>query len=237
MTMTEQRRGLLPARRPGRFTFMVAVLLAYVLVAPVTPAGTVANRVVNLAMVLTLLGIIRLSWPGHPVQAIAAALGLGALLPTLGLWSDASIAGLASHIASILFILTAIGAILRQVMAAEEVTLDIVIGAASVYLLIGLLWGGFYVLLDFTAPGSFRYPTDFHPEGPMRLLPLMKDTILLYYSFETLTTIGFGDITPASPPARFLSVCEALVGQLYLAVLVARFVGLQVSHHSSRGKS
>lgn len=232
--MTTTRARLLAARRPGRFTFMVLVLLAYVLIAPFTPAGTLGNRLISLVMVLTLLAMIRQSWPRHPVQAVAAALGLAALLPTFGLWSDTNVAGGASHIASILFILTAMGAILSQVMAAEEVTLDIVIGAASVYLLIGLLWGGLYVLLDFFFPGSFHYPSDFHPEGPRRLMPLMKDTILLYYSFETLTTIGFGDITPASPPARFLSVAEALVGQLYLAVLVARFVGLQVSHHPTR---
>jgi Ion channel len=124
-------------------------------------------------------------------------------------------------------------AVLSQVLTTEYVTLDTVVGAASVYVLIGLLWATIYALLEFWWPGSFNFPATFQPAAPTALVPLMKDTIILYYSFETLTTVAYGDITPATPPARFFSVAEAMVGQLYLAVLVARFVGLQVTHYAS----
>jgi hypothetical protein len=221
--------------RPGRYTALVFVLMAYVLVTPFTSVGSLSNRLVNLGVVGALLVIVRLSWPSHRVTALAGTLALAALLPTLGVWPDASIPGIASHLASMTFTILVISAVLSQVLTTEYVTLDTVIGAASVYVLIGLLWGALYALLEFWLPGSFNFQAAFQTAAPTTLVPLMKDTAILYYSFETLTTIGYGDITPANPPARFFSVTEALVGQLYLAVLVARFVGMQVSH-GTRGR-
>jgi hypothetical protein len=229
---TVQRRGFILSARPGRYTLMVIILMTYVLVAPFTGVGTLSNRALNLFVILALVGVVRASWPGREMTVLAALLALIALFPTFGVWPDASTPGVASHAASLMFILLVITAVLSQVLTTEYVTLDTVVGAASVYLLIGLMWGTIYALLEFWWPGSFKFPSTFQPAAPTTLIPLMKDTIILYYSFETLTTVAYGDILPATPPARFFSVAEALTGQLYLAVLVARFVGLQVTHHS-----
>jgi len=227
------RRGFLTSARPGRYTAMVIILLAYVLITPFTGVGTFSNRLVNLLVLLALLTVVRTVWSSRHVTVLTALLALVALLPTFGVWPDASTPGIASHTASLLFTTLVIGAILSQVLTTEYVTLDTVIGAASVYVLIALLWGAIYALLEFWSPGSFNFPPTFQAAAPTTLVPLMKDTVILYYSFETLTTLGYGDITPATPPARFFSVAEALVGQLYLAILVARFVGLQITHHTS----
>ncbi len=54
-----------------------------------------------------------------------------------------------------------------------------------------------------------------------------------YFSFETLTTLGYGDIVPRSPAARMLATIEAVMGQIYLTVLIARLVGLHIAHASS----
>lgn len=230
---TQQRRGFLMSARPGRYTLMVIMLMAYVLIAPFTGVGTISNRMLNLVVIFALLAVVRTSWPSGRMTGVAALLALVALLPTFGIWPDASTPGIASHTASLLFTTLVIVAILSQVLTTEYVTLDTVVGAASVYVLIGLLWATIYALLEFWWPGSFNFPATFQPAAPTALVPLMKDTIILYYSFETLTTVAYGDITPATPPARFFSVAEAMVGQLYLAVLVARFVGLQVTHYAS----
>lgn len=226
--------GFLVSARPGHFTVIVMALLGYVFVAPFARPGTTASWALNVGVIGVLLAAVRRSWPGHPIQALAALLAVATLLPTFGIGTTVSTEAVASHLAAILLNLIVITAILTEVLRTEYVTLDTVVGAASVYLLIGLLWGALYALLELWSPGALRYPPNFQPTGPAPLLPLMRDTIILYYSFETLTTIGYGDVTPATPPARFFSVCEALVGQLYLAVLVARFVGLQVTHHTSR---
>jgi voltage-gated potassium channel len=228
------RRGFLISARPGRYTAMVIMLLAYVLIAPFTGVGTLSNRLLNLFVLAGLLIVVRSAWPSRQMTMVAGLLAFIALLPIFGLWEDASIPGIASHTASLLFTTLVIAAILSQVLTTDYVTLDTVIGAAAVYVLIALLWGTIYALLEFWSPGSFRFPHSFQPVGPTTLVPLMKDTIVLYYSFETLTTLGYGDVIPTTPPARFFSVAEALVGQLYLAILVARFVGMQVSHHAEK---
>ncbi len=91
-------------------------------------------------------------------------------------------------------------------------------GAIAVYLLFGVLWAHAYHIVAILQPGSFRGPAD-----ELANLPGWA-----YYSYVTLTTVGYGDITPASQVARTLSVGEALAGQLYLAVLIARLVAMEI---------
>jgi hypothetical protein len=92
-------------------------------------------------------------------------------------------------------------------------------GAVAVYLLMGLLWAHAYVIFNRDHPNSFVINENTPP------------TVAgwTYFSFVTLTTVGYGDITPKAPVARMLAVGEALAGQMYLAVMLARLVALQVS--------
>jgi hypothetical protein len=85
------------------------------------------------------------------------------------------------------------------------------------YLLLGLVWGVIYATIEMHAPGSFA--------GTLRLDERLSDWV--YYSFVTLTTVGYGDITPLSMAARAVAMLEALVGQLYPAIIIARLVSLQ----------
>jgi len=91
-------------------------------------------------------------------------------------------------------------------------------GAIAVYLLFGVLWAHAYHIASLLNAGSFR--------GPAEELSNVGGWV--YYSFVTLTTVGYGDITPVSQVARTLSVGEALTGQLYLAVLIARLVAMEI---------
>jgi hypothetical protein len=98
-------------------------------------------------------------------------------------------------------------------------------GAIVVYLLLGGLWALLYQLVALTIPQAFRLPEGMAGGDPDALQRLMT-----YYSFITLTTTGYGDITPVHPVARTLSMLEALVGQLYPAITLARLVSLAVMH-------
>jgi voltage-gated potassium channel Kch len=92
-------------------------------------------------------------------------------------------------------------------------------------MLIGYTWTFVYALLDATQPGAFRPLDQPSPTGlNERVLELR------YLSFMTLTTVGYGDVVPRSPTARTLCMLEALMGQIYLTVLVARLVGLHIVH-------
>ena len=121
--------------------------------------------------------------------------------------------------AAALFFLVLSWLIIARVFRSGGITIYRIYGAIAVYLLLGILWGEFYILVYLLRPGSFY----FDPATQFGEPPISE---LLYFSFTTLTTVGFGDIVPVHPVARSLATLEALVGQLYPAVLLARLVTL-----------
>jgi len=116
--------------------------------------------------------------------------------------------------------------IIRNVLRAEVITWDRIQGAVCAYLLIGVAWGVLYGWVGLRDPQAFSgaIEVDAQSGEPM-----------VYFSFVTLTTLGYGDITPVSQTARTLAWLEAAFGQIYLVVLVAHLVSRQ-SIRSSRGK-
>ena len=122
-----------------------------------------------------------------------------------------------------------LAALMVQVFGESQVTGHRIRGAIAVYLIFGLMWALLYQILALTLPGAFNLPPDVtsaDPEGLQRALS--------YFSFITLTTLGYGDITPVLPAARTLSMLEALVGQLYPAITLARLVSLAVMHQEEK---
>lgn len=114
--------------------------------------------------------------------------------------------------------------ILSHIFREKEVSADLIMGAICVYFFIGLMWALVFAVLESFQPGSFAIG-----EG------LTADIVnFVYYSFVTQTTLGYGDITPLTAPARSLSLLEAVIGQLYLAVLIARLVGIHIAQSSHR---
>jgi hypothetical protein len=114
--------------------------------------------------------------------------------------------------------------LLAYIRRAKEITADLLMGAASTYFLVGLFWAFVFFFIETFSPGSFRL------EGSGADM----ESQLIYYSFVTLTTVGYGDITAASMIARSYSVLETVTGQLYLTVLVAGLVGLHISQSTER---
>ena len=119
--------------------------------------------------------------------------------------------------------------VLIRIMRTRQVTTDTIFGAFCVYFFMAIIWSQIYVLMESLSPASFA----FHHQPELSGTPgQIIGTIglnFLYYSFVTLTTLGYGDITPISLHAKSFAAFEAVAGQLYLAVLVARLVGLHIS--------
>jgi voltage-gated potassium channel len=113
--------------------------------------------------------------------------------------------------------------ILSRVLKDKRVTSDTLFGSICVYILIGLTWSFFYVLTVTTSQDSFYI----NPANNYDNIINWND--LTYYSFVTLTTLGYGDITPVTPIARSLAYLEAILGQIYLTIIIARLVGLYIS--------
>ena len=106
--------------------------------------------------------------------------------------------------------------VLAQTFRAGPVNFHRIQGAVAAYLLLGLAWALAYELVSLLAAGAFSFAGSGGPERPD----------FVYFSFVTLTTVGYGDVTPVHPVARSLAVAEALTGQLYPAILLARLVSL-----------
>ena len=125
---------------------------------------------------------------------------------------------------SVLFLLFTIAVILRTLVTQPSVTGDSIAGAFCGYALIGAAFAEVYCLLETLVPGSFHAA-----EAPANWSenPAMRWYLLEYFSFTTMTTLGFGDVLPTSPLSRCLTVWEAICGQFYLAVLVAGLVNLR----------
>ena len=117
-------------------------------------------------------------------------------------------------------------AVFADVIRSQRVTGDTIFGAVAVYLLFGVIMAMMFHFLNNVSPGSVIASVG---EATSILERYDQFGELLYFSFVTLTSVGYGDLTPISPPARSLAMLEGIVGQLYLAILIARLVGIHIA--------
>ena len=111
--------------------------------------------------------------------------------------------------------------------------MNTIAASLCIYFLIAIVWAEFYSIMEIANPGSFIVTS-----GDTQDVPLQVGgegtAMALYYSLVTLTTLGYGDIVPKTAPARMFAAMEAVTGQMYLAVLVARLVGMHIVHSRHR---
>lgn len=140
---------------------------------------------------------------------------------------------LANVVIGLVFLVFAALVILGRVFAAGPVTRHRVEGAVAVYLLVGLIFGGAYAFIAMTVPDAFALDMSrVAITGWSRETYDQVTSTFTYFSFVTLTTVGYGDVTPLNEVAKQLAVLEGLIGQLYPAILLARLVSLQVTTRS-----
>jgi hypothetical protein len=111
--------------------------------------------------------------------------------------------------------------LVKKLLSYQVVTADLIYCAISTYFLIGVMWSGIYMVLEGICPGSFS--------------GISEAGDLLYFSFVTLTTVGFGDISPQTIISKRLVIFEAATGCIYLAVIIAMIVGRYMSMEAEQG--
>ncbi len=119
------------------------------------------------------------------------------------------------------FYLWAIWLAMKQVLFSGTIDINKIVGAICIYLLMGLIWAMMYLFLAQAIPGAFN--------GIEQVVWYHNFADVAYYSFVTLTTLGYGDISPVAPVARFLVYMEAVVGVFYMAILVASLIGVSIN--------
>ena len=126
-------------------------------------------------------------------------------------------------VCALLLLAFVIGHLLHFVLSAPVVTVEVLSASIAAYLMLGLTWTVAYWLVDQVTPGgAFSFNTE-------RGVHSIDGFTGFYFSFITLSTVGYGDITPVSRAARWLAAMEAMIGLLYVAVLIARLVSLYSS--------
>ena len=126
----------------------------------------------------------------------------------------------------VIYLFFSIVVLAKFISGSESVGREVIYAAIIIYLLISMVWGYFYMTLEYFVPGSFALPFDMDQSE--------KFIWLMYFSYVTVTTLGYGDITPLNAKASALASTEALIGQIYLVVIVAWLVGMHVSQRSKR---
>jgi len=221
MRTQRQNNGITANTPRGRFSYLFfAQVLLLILFPYVETPGlpTVLFRLLGVSAFLSCVYALS-EKHAHWITALALAIPAGILNAIYAFRPSAGLA-VPTLICTLLFLIFTLAFLLRAVIKAEKVTHDTIYGAISVYLMMAIVWGAAYMLLETTQPTAFSMDIARHGNRGMD----WSDCV--FYSFVTLTTIGYGDIVPITAQARSLSILEAVSGTLYVAVLIARFVGV-----------
>jgi hypothetical protein len=209
-----------------RFLILMVLMMALLILGPILEQFVTIRKLIDvfltaiaLAMLYTITSKKRVFYFGWSL----------AIIMLLSLWLKYFVSydlfATVSMVAGAFFTVLVTSQTVQFIARSKTVTREVVYAAMLVYFLLAQLWALVYTFLDLIDPASFSLPGG---QGDFLLFE--------YYSFVTLTTLGFGDITPLTKVAKAFSVLEAVVGQLYLVVVVAGFVGMLVARGSKNTK-
>ncbi len=213
----------------NNFSYLLVALLLTLLGIPLAHDLDLASAPLIRSLMFSLLlvvGVWSLRGGGRYFTAGMAFVVAGVLLSVLAVNIESGFLFFGSSAAIFGFLLIAIAFTLKQVAFGTEISFNRLVGAVCVYLLLGTLWAVAYSLVDAVSPGSF---TGFTPQ-----VGHGWDSEWLYFSFVTMTTLGYGDISPVSAIARALAYLQAVFGQFYVAILVAGLVSAYIGSRRSK---
>lgn len=209
--------------RPFRFAFL---LLSLLLLAAASgfAEGRSGETIFNLAASLVLLAGLVSMYHRRSLLLVGVALLIPALATRWAFfWLGSPELSPISIVFSLLFTAFNAGALFFFIQGRGTPSNDTIYGGICVYVLIGYCFGAVFALVETLHPGAFRF-SDGTPSTAAIL-----EMQMAYFSFVTLSTLGYGDITPLSPYAKSLAMIEAVIGPMFVAVFLARLVGVRTS--------
>lgn len=207
-----------------RFQLLLLVLLSLYAVVPFFERRLLTDLVSTAVLIFAVSSVSE----KRRLLLIFSVLAISAIATTwYAYWFPGYSIAVAANLLDGLFLILVVGAILAHVFRSRRITRETIAGAICAYLLIGAMWADVFSIIENVAPGSFA-DSSIEADAASAPEPIREQSDrFTYFSFVTLTTLGFGDITPVTRPAKNLAALEAIFGQLYLAVLIARLVGQQ----------
>ena len=218
-----------PLRRRWPFAVVLAASLLLAVAQPLMSGLFDERGTFDVFLSLLIVTVLVLVFEQKEHRRVAFSLGWAALA---SIWASHGFDSHASrlllvgaHLLGACFFVFALYGILRAILV-KQASGDAIFGALVGYLLLGTIWSILYSAVEMAFPGSFCMPA---PASTTAAVAAPGRGDLSYFSFITLATVGYGDVTPTTPLARTLAWIEAIAGQFYLAVLVAGLVGFKVT--------
>lgn len=215
----------------NNFVYLVISLVALLLVGALVDQfpGVLGKHLFQAVTV----GTLAVSIVGFRSTRLRVKTGIGFTLTVLvivvmGVVLDAAGLSYLHLLVLILFYCWATWLAARQVLFSGKIDSNKIVGAICIYLLMGLIWAMLYLSMAQAIPGAF--------DGLEQKVWYDNFADATYFSYVTLTTLGYGDITPLRPVARFLVYMEAISGTFYMAILVASLIGIRISALQSNSK-
>ncbi len=205
-----------------RFLILTVLILSLLIVGPILESFVAVSNLIDVFMTATVICMLYLITNRKRLLYFGGVLaGIMILTMWLDNFFEHDIFSTVSMICGILLTLVVTKNTLMLIIKTETVSREVVYAAMLLYILIAKMWAMVYMLLYLIDAAAFNL------SGGLGNLLLFE-----YYSFVTLTTLGFGDITPLTNVAKMFSALEAVIGQLYLVVVIAWFVGMRVATKS-----
>ena len=208
--------------RNNRFLVLLISLVLFFIIYPMLEQSIVATRVLNLLFLWILLsGVYAIANTRGPLIFSLTLVVLTTVLRWAYYFYELNSLSILESMGNvILFVFIGVH-ILQFILRQRIITAELIYAGLSVYLIFGLAWASIYQIIDMWQPGSFIVSKLENPR---------QDFFQMwYFSMVTLTTLGYGDIAPVSMIARSFVVMEAIMGQFYLAILIASLVGRGVT--------
>lgn len=216
-------------RRFG-FQNLLFWLFVYLVVNPFLSAIPYSRFIFQFILTVVLLFAIFAVHKKKGILAMSVTLlSLTLVLHWLGILGVIRYSAPVSNLIMVMYLATLVYSFFRAIFTATKVSATLICATICLYLIIGLLWGAVFAFLESLSPGSFS-------GGILDHAGSSKDVFqsFVYFSFITLTTLGYGDITPETQGAGALCQAEAVVGQFFIAVLVARLVSMYGSEKKNK---
>ena len=211
------------AKRIPRNAALLVTLLVLIVVSPLVPLEDSWFIIELLFDAILLAGVYSVGpskhrWPFLVLTVVTLAVRWGELL--------SGVAGLdvSALTLTVIWLFYALWIIVAHLFARQDVTVDTILGAVITYLLAAVAFGTLFQIIELQSPGSFSGVSEALRQDRAHL-----SNAMMYFSLVCITTMGYGDIVPLSDLARPLAVLEGVFGQLYLAVMIARLVGLHLA--------
>jgi hypothetical protein len=213
----------------GLSALLVSLTLFIFVISPLSRHYS-TGEALNVLFVFVLLSGVLSASPSARLRWLMLLVGIpAAMLRWISeVFTEPIWAGLRYGFHALFFGMIAV-ALLMRVFERGPKTGHRVQGAIAVYLVQGMMWAALYQLVEVILPGAFQFPGS---SEAVSSSGVAQNSSFIYFSFVTLTTVGYGDVLAVDPFARSLAMIEALTGQLFPAVLIARIVALQVSEEA-----